>query len=236
MLRNTLITILLVAILGLTATPGWAGAWFRAAGGLSDMAMDDISQATFDFYDDPTSESRFDDVGTGFVLDLGVGSDLSPTWGMGFHWDRQWAGTSATSYDVTGDLNLNAHFFMARGYWHPWRPGSFNLGLVAGSGYFFTDGSTDVRRGTVNYGQLQLWGHGWAWDAAGQAEFRLRKKTMLQLQVGWRWAVIDQFEVDKRPVFKDDGTRASLDYSGWQVKVGVRWILGDEDHEGAKVR
>ena len=55
-------------------------------------------------------------------------------------------------------------------------------------------------------------------------------------------AIIERFGLDANldpnnpDSVNDDGTRASLDYSGWQVKVGVRWILGDEDHEGQKVR
>jgi hypothetical protein len=223
---------LLGLLLMLTAGPAGAESWVRAAGGLSHMAMGDVNGATFNFYEEPGAEATFADVGKGFLLDLSAGTDLSPAWGLGFHWERQWAGTTASDQGVDGELDLDANFFLARAYWTPVRRDGWSLGLAAGTGYFFAGGGGRVTRGTVNYGEGDLWGTGWSLDGSLVASWRLRPHTDLQVQVGARHAVIGKFEYDKRVVLRQDGSQAELDYSGWQVRAGVRWTMGDAGESG----
>ena len=231
MCRRSISVLTLVACLAVFAASAGAETWVRAAGGLSHMAMGDIGGATFNFYDEPGAEATFQDVGTGFLLDLAAGHDFDRNWGVGFHWDHQWAGSSATDQGVDGELNLDANFFLARVYWRPVRGRGWNLGLVAGTGYFFASGSGKVTSGTVNYGESDLWGTGWSFDAALIGGWRLTDHAEFQVQVGGRYAVIDKFEIGKRVVHLEDGTLAELDYSGWQIKAGVRWSLGESDPE-----
>ena len=47
--------LLLVCVLMVPAGPAEAAAWFRVGGGFSQMAMDDINGATFNFYDEPSA-------------------------------------------------------------------------------------------------------------------------------------------------------------------------------------
>jgi hypothetical protein len=229
MYRSLFVTALLV--FGGLGLPGntIAGAWFRAAGGFSHMAMGDINGATFNFFDQPGADARFSDVGTGFVMDLGFGHDFSPSWSLGAHWDRQWASSSATDQGVDGVLNLNANFFTARGHWRPLRAEKWHLGALFGGGFGFCDGSARVTRGSTNYGERDVRGSSWCLDAAAILGWRLNEKAELQLQGGWRQATISKFEVGSVPVTRLDGSRAELDYSGWQIKVAVRWLLSGHD-------
>ncbi|RKZ13635.1 hypothetical protein DRQ50_10175 [bacterium] len=231
MYRHSLRLLVATVVLVSVVTPVTAETWVRAAGGLSHMAMGDIGGASFNFYDEPGAEATWGDVGTGFLLDLAAGHDVNRNWGVGFHWEHQWAGSTATDQGVDGDLNLKADFFLARLYWRPVHGGNWNLGLVSGLGYFFAGGSGKVTRGTVNYGESDLWGNSWSFDLALIGGWRLTDHAELQVQVGGRYAVIDKFEIGKRVVHREDGTQAELDYSGWQIKAGVRWSLGDSDPE-----
>jgi hypothetical protein len=166
-------------------------------------------------------------VGTDFILDLALGNDISPTWGVGFHWDRQWANTQATDQGVDGKLNLGADFFMARGYWRPLRSPGWNLGLAAGIGPFFSRGDAKVERGSTNYGDRNLSGNGWALDGAVLVGVKLSAKSELQIQGGYRSAKMDKLEVDGRTLTKEDGSDVAADYSGFQVKVGMKWSFGE---------
>jgi len=220
-----------VAALALLAGSATAAPWVRVAGGFSHMAMGDVNGAIFNFYDD--SAARFGDVGTGFVLDLALGHDLTETWGVGFHWDRQWASTMATDSGVDGKLDLGANFFIARAYWRPLRRPGWNLGLVAGVGPVFSRGDVKVERGSTNYGEQDIGGNGWSLDGAVHLGVSLTEKAELQVQGGWRHASIDKLKVNGFEVKQDDGSLVELDYTGWQVKAGVRWVFGEG---GADVR
>lgn len=219
--------LLTTATLALLAGSAPAAPWVRVAGGFSHMAMGDVNGAAFNFYDDPASTARFGDVGTGFVLDLALGHDLSETWGLGFHWDRQWAGTSATDSGVDGKLDLGANFFIARAYWRPLRRPGWNLGLVAGLGPVFTRGDVKVERGSTNYGQHDISGNGWSFDGAVHLGVSLTGKAELQVQGGWRHANIGKFKVNGFEVKQEDDSFVELDYTGWQVKAGVRWVFSE---------
>lgn len=225
-LRRNILTVL--ALLALTV-PAGAETWVQAAGGLSHMAMGDIGGATFNFYEDADADATFEDVGTGFLLDLGAGTELNSHWGLGFHYERQWAGTTASDRGVDASLDLDANFFLVRATWTPVRGDGWSLGLAAGTGYFYTGSKGHVTKGTVNYGEGKLWGTGWSLDGTLVARRRLKENADLLVQVGARHAVISKFEYDKRVVLRDDGSEAELDYSGWQVRAGVRWTIGASD-------
>lgn len=221
------ILLLTCAVLALAAGPSAADSWVRVAGGFSQMAMDDIDGATFNFYDEPGEDATFGDVKAGWVFDLGLGYDLSETWGLGLHWDHQRGSTSATDQGVDGELNLAANLFIARGYWRPLRKPTWNLGLMAGFGPIFSSGEAKISRGSTNYGEDKIEGNGWSLDLAAHLDWVLTDHAQLQVQGGWRSANIDKFKVGGYDVQKEDGSNAALDYSGWQVKVGVRWLFSE---------
>ena len=125
--------------------------------------------------------------------------------------------------------DLDANFFTARGYWRPLRQEKWHLGGVAGRGYFFCSGKARVTRGSTNYGERDVSGSSWCLDAAALLGWRLSENSELQMQAGWRQAVIGNFKVGSVPVTRADGSDAELDYSGWQVKVAVRWLLSGDD-------
>ena len=59
-----------------------------------------------------------------------MGYDMSGNFSLGFSWDRQYARVSGTDQDVTGDLNLDANFFMAHLYWPPLQTGKWDFGAA----------------------------------------------------------------------------------------------------------
>lgn len=218
---------LLVLLSSLAASPAAAQSWFRIGGGLADMAMEDVNDADYSFYEESISGYNFPDVGTGFLLDLAFGYDVNPELGVGFHWDRQWAQVSGTDDGVDGTLNLNANAFIGRVQWRPLQGEKWRLGLVLGTGPLFCDGSTRINRDTVDYGEGKLSGMTWSFDAAVGYDRRIREHTVLQLWAGWRWANLDEVEHDDAPVLKDDGSNMTLDYTGWVARLGLAFEFGD---------
>jgi hypothetical protein len=233
--RTMVITATVLVFLGYGSNPAAAGGWFKAAGGVSGMAMDDINEGDFSFYDESTNGYDFPDLDSGFSLSFHLGYDLSPELALGFSWDNQYASVKGTDVDVTADLNLRANFFMTHLYWTPLRTGRWALGGAVGLGLAFPVGDVKVTgENNVNWGQGEITGSsGLALEAMGLAEFAVGGSTSLELTVGWRDATVDDFKVDNRPVLKEDGTPIALDYTGYIVKVGVKFMFGGDGNQDA---
>lgn len=218
--------VLLLAVI--LATPAFAdGSWFKIAGGYSGMAMDDVNNGDFAFYE-TTEGFDFPDMDGGFSLSFHAGFDMNRKFGLGFSWDHQYAKVNGNDEDIEGHLNLGANLFMAHGYWTPVRNDKIALGAAGGLGPILAHGETRVQQGSIDYGQSKIRGSDWAFEVMGVFDYRIKPSTVLQLTVGWRSSVIDEIKLDSAPVYNDDGTRLALDYTGYILKLGVKWQLGWE--------
>ena len=227
---NLVITATVLVLLAGGSTPAVAGGWFKVAGGVSGMAMDDINEGDFSFYDESTNGYNFPALDSGFSLSFHLGYDLSPEFSLGFSWDNQYARVEGTDVDITADLNLDANFFMTHLYWTPLRTGRWVLGGGAGLGLVFPVGDVKVTgEDNVNWGEGDITGSsGLALEAMGLAEFAMGESTSLELTVGWRDATVDDFKVNNRPALKEDGTPIALDYTGYIVKLGFKFMFGSD--------
>ncbi len=228
--RNLVITAAILVFLVGGSTPAAAGGWFKVAGGVSGMAMDDINEGDFSFYDESTNGYNFPALDSGFSLSFHFGYDISPELALGFSWDNQYARVEGTDVDITADLNLDANLFMTHLYWTPLRTGRWAIGGAAGLGLIFPVGDVKVTgENNVNWGQGEITGSsGLALEAMGLAEFAMGESTSLELTVGWRDATVDDFKVENRPVLKEDGTPIALDYTGYIVKLGFKFMFGGD--------
>lgn len=208
--------------------PAQASSWFKAAIGVSGLAMDDINNGTFQFYDSGSFD--FPAVGSGFDISLHLGYDLSPPFSLGFSWEKQYAGTDGKDGDVTADLNLNANFFMGTLYWRPVRSEKFDFGAALGLGGVFPSGKVDVSNDdNVNYGQDKITASaGFAVELMLLGDYALGKTTFLELTVGYRSAEATNTKVANAPVYNDDGSAVSLDYSGYVVQAGIKFVFGGD--------
>jgi len=231
--RVLVLTAIVFVLTVFGAPPATAGGWFKVAGGVSGMAMDDINEGNFSFYDEGTNGYDFSDLDSGFSLSFHLGYDLSPAWSLGFSWDKQYARVSGTDVDITADLNLDANFFMTHLYWTPLITGRWALGGAAGMGLVFPVGDVKVTgEDNVNWGEGEITGSsGFALEAMGLVEFALGESTSLELTAGWRDATVDDFKVNNRPALKDDGTPIALDYTGYIVKVGAKFMFGGDGNQ-----
>lgn len=215
----------------LLAFPALAGAgsgtWIKGAAGWSGVAMGDINNADLRFYDYTVNGFNFPDLNSGFSLSLHIGQDLSETFGVGFSWDRQYARVNGTDADVSAKLNLDANLFMGHVYWTPLRTSSWRFGAAAGLGPIFADGRIKLEdRNRVSFGEGDTSGTGLALEVMGLAEMAIGGRTQLQLTVGWRDAMIDEFKYESATAVKEDGSLMTLDYTGYILKLGVRYTLG----------
>ncbi len=228
--RILVTTATILALLLGGSTQAVAGGWFKVAGGVSGMAMDDINNGDFRFYDNTINGFNFPDLDSGFSLSFHLGYDLSPEWSLGFSWDNQYARVEGTDVDITADLNLDANLFMTHLYWTPLRTGRWALGGAAGLGLIFPTGDVEITgEGNVNWGQGEITGSsGLALEIMGLAEFAMSGSTSIELTVGWRDATVDDFKVENRPALKEDGTPIVLDYTGYIVKAGVKFMFGGD--------
>ena len=229
-MRILVITATVLVLLVGGSTRVLAGGWFKAAAGVSGMAMGDINDADFRFYDYTINGFDFPDLDSGFSLSFHLGYDLSPDFSLGFSWDRQYARVKGTDADVTADLDLDANFFMTHLYWTPLRTGRWAFGGAAGLGLVFPSGQVKITgENNVNWGEGKITGSsGLALEALARAEVAVGGSTAIELTVGWRYAVIDEFLYESRPALKEDGTRMSLDYTGYIVKAGVKFMFGGD--------
>lgn len=217
-----------LALLACSADQVRAGSWFKVAAGFSGMAMDDINNADFRFYEPSEGGYDFPPLNSGFSLSFHLGYDLSPAFALGFSWDRQYARVKGTDVDVTADLDLDANFFMTHGYWTPLRTGKWKIGAAAGLGLVFTDGKVKTTgSNNVSYGEGETSGSSsLALEGLALVNYAFKESTSLEVTFGWRSAVIDEFEYASAPAVKEDGSNLELDYTGYILKAGVKFIFG----------
>ena len=228
--RILFVSATVLAFLACGPTLAAAGGWFKIAGGVSGLAMDDINEGDFSFYDESTNGYDFSALDSGFSLSLQLGYHLSPAWSLGFSWERQYARVESTDVDITANLNLDANFLMTYLYWTPLHTGRWVFGGAVGLGMVFPIGDVKVTgENNVNWGQGEISGSsGFTLEAMGLAEFAVGGSTSLELTVGWRDATVDDFKISDRPALKDDGTPIALDYSGYTIKLGVKFMFGGD--------
>jgi len=204
-----------------------AGSWFKAAAGVSGMAMDDVNDGTFQFYDNSTFD--FPELNDGFALSLALGYDLSPLISLGFSWERQYAGVKGTDEDITAKLDLDANFFMGTLYWRPVQSQKFQFGAALGLGGVFPTGQVKVSNSdNVNFGQDKATASaGFATALMLVGDYALGSRTWLELTVGYRSAEASNVEVANTPVYNADGTAMSLDYTGYTLMAGIKWVFAD---------
>lgn len=210
------------------ATPSLAGnVWFKIAGGVSGLAMDDVNDGDFRFYD--TSETGYDlpELTSGFSLSFHMGSQINRDWAMGFSWDIQHAHTSGTDVDVEANLKLDADIFMAHFYWTPLQGKTMRVGLAAGVGFVSADGVVDITRGSTNFGKGETSGTNLAYELMSVFEYALSDTKGLQLTAGWRDATVEKVQIQGRTATNADGSDLELDYSGYTLKLGMIWRFGD---------
>lgn len=229
--KHLKILVLMVLVVALGA--GWAdsaraGGWFKAAAGVSGMAMDDINNGDFRFYDYTADGFDFPTLNSGFSFSLHLGHDLSPVFDLGFSWERQSAGVEGTDQDVTAKLDLDSNFFMSHLYWTPLKKGSWEFGAAVGLGLVFPAGHVKVT-GTdnVNYGEDDITGSsGLAVELMGLIDFALSDRSIIEVTIGWRDATIKDVKVGSRPVTNEDGSALALDYTGYTLKAGYKYLFG----------
>lgn len=211
------------------ANPALAGGWFKVAGGISGMAMDDVNNGDFRFYDFTAEGFNFPTLDSGFCFSLQAGFDLSPDFSLGFSWDRQHAHTEGTDVDVTADLNLDANFFMTDLYWWPLHKGAWSFGAAAGMGLVFPDGDIKVTDdNNVSYGEGDITGSSsLAFEVMALADWAFGGSSAIELTAGWRVATLDEIKLRSAPVVKEDGSNLELDYTGYIIKVGYKYVFGD---------
>ena len=101
------------------------------------------------------------------------------------------------------------------------------MGLVSPVGDVKVTGEDNV-----NWGQGEITGSsGFALEVFGLADYAVGGSTSLELTVGWRDATVDDFKVEDRPVTKDDGTPVALDYSGYTIMLGFKFMFGGDGNE-----
>lgn len=225
------------AILALTfllvaggAGSAWAGSWVKVAVGMSGMGMDDINNQNFSFYEFTPDGFDLPDLKSGFSLSFHLGYDLSRDFSLGFSWDHQYARVSGTDEDVTGHLNVDANFFMGHLYWRPLRTEKWEFGAAAGLGLVLPSGQVRVTgSNNVNYGQDDLTGSSsLALEFMALVDFSLSNRSAIEVTAGWRDATIKEFRVAGATVLKEDGTNMELDYTGFIVKAGFKYMFGEK--------
>jgi hypothetical protein len=233
--NNRKITVMIVVGLSLLiglAAPASAGSWFKAAVGYSGMAMDDINNGDFKFYDYPDDTPGgfdFPPLDGGFSLSFHLGYDLSEEFSLGFSWDKQYARLEGTDQDVTAKLDLDANFFMGHGYWRPLHTGKWDFGGAAGLGFGFPSGNVKVTgENNVNYGQGDTSGKSaFTLEIMALVDYSMSKTSTIEITLGYRSAVIKDIKVDNAPVYNEDGSQLALDYTGYIFKLGYKFIFGE---------
>ncbi|MCP4290919.1 MAG: outer membrane beta-barrel protein [bacterium] len=201
------------------------GPWFQVSLGYNGMAMQDINETDFRWHED-SDGFDLDDVTGGMALSFGLGYDMSKSYGYGLFWEHQYGSTSGTDVEMKADVNLRADIFAGRLNYNFITNDQWRFGVAGALGFLVVNGNVNKTTSGASYGKSELTGQTWSLEGMGIVEFSVGEKSLIQLTAGWREANVKSFKNASATVFKPDGQKMSMDYTGFTARVGYKIRFG----------
>lgn len=193
--------------------------------------MDDVNQ--FIAGQNQANTLTLGNIGSGGGDNFGAGFWLTDNLALGFEIGSLYAATSSRNEGFRENLNLPAvesglFLKVGRRFWD-------HLILSAGGGFYSLnlDGASLVSYNRAlapyDYSVTRIYGYTYSTKALGSAEVMLAPHVGLGLDVGYRWAVIENQRIcadgQRSSLLNPDGSKLDIDYSGLFVNTGLRFYF-----------
>jgi len=156
---------------------------------------------------------------------FGLGADFTPAWALSFEYERLRARTASTTGWPALDVDLPVHQFKAAAWWRPYVRPRFRAGLGIGAGVGFLSGQVvsdqegDPFIGDVSERSLVI-------DGQVLCEYAPLDRVWIVATAGARHLRFGEVDFGYTPMVDPaTGAYVPLDYSGWLVRIGIKWEL-----------
>ena len=227
-MRSAVLALVAIALLAPSSSQG-AGfkPWAAASGSWATYSMKDVNDQIGSINQTLAGSGlSMDEINNGFGFGVAFGGDLNDAVTVGVGYDRLF-GSSDVS-DASGGIkfDLPANTFRGFGEYRFPSTGQLKphagiaLGMVSASGTVelsvsgFPTDKSDVE-GTGPLAEVYVGGDMWA-----SPQFAIIGAA------GYRYAKISEFKVAGETATKEDGSKATMDYSGFNARLGLKVAFG----------
>ena len=173
--------------------------------------------------------------GSGFALaeihgGLGFGAGLRflpiERLSFAFDYDRLTAKTHLSLYTIDFNVKAPAHSLTGTAlYWFP-SATRVRGGIGAGGGYYWSDGEFGADTSGVGLTE-PMTGSGPGFHGMGVLDYTISPNVHFEGSAGIRFAKTTELKIDGVPAVKEDGSEATLDWSGFMSRAGLTFYFGE---------
>lgn len=224
-MRTRIAVVACIAVLALPLTAAAQGArpWLAAGVGFHTYAMGDVNDdiSSINAVITPLS---MDEINSGIGFGGAVGVSL-PAFTLAVSYERL-TGSSDVS-DGTGriEYRVPANLFMAEGVFQVPTSAAFGFGVGAAVGRVSSAAEVEIAVTGLGGDTAALEGSGPAVAGFVTGSWPLGPRVAVVPMLGYRYAKIGEVKVDGDVVYKEDGSKYELDYSGLMAKLMLRISL-----------
>ncbi len=199
--------------------------WLTVTAGYADRGPSAFDGATFEYLGRFSRSFDASLLESGPSFGLGVGADLDQAWALSFDYERLFERTASSGDSPPADVDLPVHQFKVTAWWRPYVRSRVRIGVGAGvgigvlSGQLISDYEGDPYVGDISEHSLVV-------DGQVSLEFTPVDHVWIVATAGARHLRFDELDFGYVAMIDPaTGAYVPLDYSGWLVRLGVRWEL-----------
>jgi hypothetical protein len=198
--------------------------WGAVNGSWATYSMGDVNDQIGSINDGLSGSGlSMDEISNGFGFGITLGGDLESPLSIGVGYDRLFAGSdvSDASGSIKFDFPANAYRAFAE-YRFP--SGSQFLPHVGIAGGMVTaSGSVELSATGVGTDKSDVSGSGPMGEFYVGGDFKAASSVSVIGSLGYRYAKIGEFKVAGETATKEDGSKATMDYSGMSARLGLKF-------------
>ncbi len=173
--------------------------------------------------------------GTGFFLEeitgglgFGAGIRFLPTKRLSLtvDYDRLTAKSHLSLFTIDFNVRAPAHALTGTAIF--WFPSSTRVrcGVGAGGGYYWSDGSFGADTSGVGI-TVPMTGSGPGFHGMGVFDYTISTNVHFEGSAGLRFAETEDLEIEGQPATTEDGSEATLDWSGLMTRAALVFYFGN---------
>jgi hypothetical protein len=208
-----------VSVLGQVKPTLWLGGAF----GFGTYAMSDINDDISNF--NAVTGLNMDEINNGFSFGIQAGVNATPALSLSAGYERLFASSKVGDYSGEVEYNFPANAIYGEAQYTFPSPSPFHVGLSGAMGMVSAAG--EVKVVVYGYGSAtgDISGSGLFFAGKLVGDYYASPRLIISPSFGYRFAKISEFEVDGEPAYNSDGSRMSLDYSGFILRGGLKVLL-----------
>ena len=227
-MRSAVLALVAIALLapGSSQAAGFKP-WAAASGSWATYSMKDVNDQIGSINQTLAGSGlSMDEINNGFGFGVAFGGDLNDALSVGVGYDRVF-GSSDVS-DASGGIKFDFPANAYRGFGEYRFPstGQFKPHLGISLGMISTSGNVELSAAGSPTDKSKVEGSGPLAEAYVGGDMWASPQFAILGSVGYRYAKVSEFKVAGETATNADGSKATMDYSGFNARLGIKFAFG----------